>query len=116
MDRVLFVLHDPPYGTERVYNALRWATQVVAGGHEVKVFFFGDSVIAVAAGQKVPSGYYNTGKQAGVLVAEGVALGCCGTCMDARGLSDDRLVPGAHRSSMSELAEWTTWANKVINV
>ncbi|HEY8717999.1 DsrE/DsrF/TusD sulfur relay family protein [Pengzhenrongella sp.] len=116
MERLLFVLHDPPYGSERVYNALRWAAQVVAGGNEVKVFFFGDSVAAAAAGQKVPNGYYNTGKQASALADRGVALGCCGTCMNARGLSDDRLLDGAHRSSMVELAEWTTWAGKVINV
>lgn len=116
MERVLFVLHDPPYGTERVYNALRWAGQLASGGDEIKVFFFGDSVIAAAAGQKVPNGYYNTGKQAASLVAAGAALGCCGTCMAARGLTDDRLLAGAHRSSMSELAQWTTWAHKVINV
>ncbi|RYV52737.1 DsrE/DsrF/TusD sulfur relay family protein [Pengzhenrongella frigida] len=116
MERVLFVLHDPPYGTERVYNALRWAAQMVAGGHEVRVFFFGDSVVAVAAGQKVPDGYYNTGRQAAALASHGVALGCCGTCLDARGLAEDRLIDGAHRSSMVELAQWTTWAEKVINI
>jgi uncharacterized protein involved in oxidation of intracellular sulfur len=36
--------------------------------------------------------------------------------MDARAVTEDRLVPGAHRSSMAELAEWTMWADQVINV
>ena len=35
-------------------------------------------------------------------------------CMDARGMSADRLVEGAHRSSMDELTEWTQWAEKVL--
>jgi uncharacterized protein involved in oxidation of intracellular sulfur len=34
----------------------------------------------------------------------------------ARRLDADRLLDGAHRSSMAELGEWTTWADKVINV
>jgi uncharacterized protein involved in oxidation of intracellular sulfur len=34
--------------------------------------------------------------------------------MDARGLVDADLVAGAHRSSMTELAEWTLWAEKVL--
>jgi sulfide:quinone oxidoreductase len=51
----LFVLHDPPYGTERVYNGLRWATQVATtNGNEVRVFLFGDAVGSVTDGQKTP--------------------------------------------------------------
>ncbi|RYV49415.1 DsrE family protein [Pengzhenrongella frigida] len=70
----------------------------------------GDSVIAVAAGQKVANEYYNTGKQAANLVAAGAALWCCDTCIPARGLTDDRLLPGAQRFSISEFLEWSTWA------
>jgi sulfur relay (sulfurtransferase) complex TusBCD TusD component (DsrE family) len=61
-------------------------------------------------------GYYNTGRMAAGFARLGGETGCCGTCMDARGMSDDRLVKGAHRSSMKELTEWTLWADKVINV
>ena len=43
---VLFVLHDPPYGTERVYNGLRWAIEVARQEVDVRVFLFGDSVIS----------------------------------------------------------------------
>ena len=27
--KYLFVLHDPPYGTERTYNGIRWARQLL---------------------------------------------------------------------------------------
>jgi uncharacterized protein involved in oxidation of intracellular sulfur len=114
---VLFVLHDPPYGTERVYNGLRWATEMARQeGHTVKLFLFGDAVVSVAEGQRTPDGYYNTGRMAAGFARLGGETGCCGTCMDARGISDDRLIKGAHRSSMKELTDWTLWADKVINV
>lgn len=116
MTRILFALHDPPYGTERVYNGLRWALQMAKGGDEVRVFLFGDSVVSAVTGQTVPSGCYNTGKQTTSLVRAGGVVGACSSCMDARGLTDDRLLEGVHRSSMAELGEWTTWADTVINV
>jgi uncharacterized protein involved in oxidation of intracellular sulfur len=34
--------------------------------------------------------------------------------MDARGIDDDHLTKGAHRSTLDELAEWTVWADKVV--
>lgn len=116
MARVLFALHDPPYGTERVYNGLRWALQMAKADDEVHVFLFGDAVASAVIGQSVPNGYYNTGKQTTALVRVGGVVGACSSCMDARGISDDRLLEGVHRSSMAELGEWTTWADKIINV
>lgn len=53
----LFILNDPPYGTERSYNALRLARELLkdpAAGHEAKVFLMGDAVACAKAGQKVP--------------------------------------------------------------
>jgi len=38
----------------------------------------------------------------------------CGSCMDARGLTEADLVDGATRSSMDELAEATMAADKVL--
>lgn len=116
MTSVLFVLHDPPYGTERVFNGLRWALQLARAGETVRVFLFGDSVVSAVRGQRVPEGYYNTGTQTAALVRAGGQLGACGACMDARGIDDDRLLDGVRRSTMSQLGEWTLWADKVINV
>lgn len=116
MTRYLFVLHDPPYGTERVYNGLRWALQMAKADDDVRVFLFGDAVAAAVTGQSVPNGYYNTGKQTAALVRAGGMVGACSSCMDARGIADDRLLDGVHRSDMVELGAWTTWAETVINV
>jgi uncharacterized protein involved in oxidation of intracellular sulfur len=49
-----------------------------------------------------------------VLGGLGAAVGVCGTCMDARGITEPDLVQGTHRSSMNELTAWTAEAAKVI--
>jgi uncharacterized protein involved in oxidation of intracellular sulfur len=41
-------------------------------------------------------------------------VGCCGTCLDARGLSEQMLVEGARRSTLEELTDWTLWAGQVL--
>ncbi|MDQ4069627.1 MAG: DsrE family protein [Actinomycetota bacterium] len=112
----LFVFHDPPYGTERTFNGLRWAKEVLGEGTQLRVFLFGDAVVSILTNQTVPSGYYNVGRMVESLARHGGVVGACGTCMDARGIEEERMVKGAHRSSMAELAEWTAWADHVINV
>jgi uncharacterized protein involved in oxidation of intracellular sulfur len=116
--RFLFVLHDPPYGTERTYNGLRWARQMLtsSAGNEVRVFMFGDAVVSVQAGQKTPAGFYNIGRMIQEIVEHGGLVGSCGTCLDARGITEENLVKGCHRSSLKELAAWTEWADQAINV
>lgn len=113
----LFVLHDAPYGSERVYNGLRWAMQMASSdGNEVKVFLFADAVGSVIDGQKTPDGYYNVARMVNGLARHGGVVGTCGSCLDARGIGEDQITTGAHRSSMNELDKWTMWADKVINV
>jgi uncharacterized protein involved in oxidation of intracellular sulfur len=113
--KTLLILNDPPYGTERCYNALRLARSLLlTAGSEVRVFLLGDAAACAAAGQKVPQGYYNLADMLGAVVRHGGTVGVCGSCMDARGMSAERLVTGTHRGSMDELSEWTAWAEKVL--
>jgi uncharacterized protein involved in oxidation of intracellular sulfur len=108
----LFILNDAPYGTERSYNALRLARQLgKVEGETVRVFLMGDAVACAKSGQKVPEGYYNAGDMVRMVGGE---VGLCGTCMDARGMSIDQVVEGARRSTLKELAEWTSAADKVL--
>ena len=44
----------------------------------------------------------------------GGVTGVCGTCMDARGITNDELVAGCHRSTLDELTEWTQRADQVL--
>ena len=115
MAKTLFILNDPPYGTERSYNGLRLAWALAKrDGEEVRVFLMGDAASCAKSGQKVPSGYYNLETMLKGALEKGAAVGVCGTCMGARGLGEAELTEGAHRSTLDELTTWTPWADKVI--
>lgn len=113
--KLLLVLNDPPYGSERAYNGLRLAGSLARQeGHEVKVFLMGDAASCAKAGQKVPSGYYNVQNMLGAVARRSGQVGVCGTCMDARGISEPELGEGTRRSTLDELTAWTLEADKVI--
>ena len=48
-------------------------------------------------------------------IRHGAEIGLCGTCMDARAIHDDQLIPDARRSTLDELTDWTLWADEVIS-
>jgi uncharacterized protein involved in oxidation of intracellular sulfur len=115
-DKVLLILNDPPYGTERVFNGLRLAGALAKrDGVEVRVFLMGDAVAAAMANQQLPDGYYHLDRMIGACANYGADIGCCGTCMDARGITEDMLTKGTRRSTLDELADWTLWAEKVVS-
>lgn len=114
--QVLLILNDPPYGTERTYNGLRLALALAKSdpATTVTVFLMADAVVAAKSGQKTPDGYYNVERMLkGIIAGKGRIL-LCGTCMEARGLSDADIMTGARRSSMAELAKMTLSAEKVL--
>lgn len=111
----LFILNDPPYGTERSYNALRLAGALAKRGDTpLRVFLMGDAAACAKRGQALPQGYYNLERMVRSVAQREASVGVCGTCMDARGITEAELVDGAKRSTLDELAEWTTWAEKVV--
>lgn len=112
--QTLFILNDPPYGTERSYNGLRLAKALTKqADQQVKVFLMGDAVACAKAGQKVPEGYYNSGDMVKMVASAG-EVGLCSTCMTVRGLGDEELVEGATRKTLNDLAAWTAAADKVL--
>ena len=115
MSKALFVLNDPPYGTERSYNGLRLAGSLAKGeGTQVRVFLIGDAAGCAKGAQKVPTGYYNLEIMLRAVTRHGGEIGVCGTCMDARGIADVELAEGTRRSTLDELADWTRWADRVL--
>jgi len=115
MPKTLFILNDPPYGTERSYNALRLAGALSKrDGEEVKVFLIGDAASCAKANQKVPQGYYNLEVMLRGVVRHGGEVGVCGTCMDARGIAEPELAEGMRRSTLEQLTDWTQWADKAL--
>jgi uncharacterized protein involved in oxidation of intracellular sulfur len=115
MTKTLFILNDPPYGTERSYNALRLAGSLSkVEGEQVRVFLIGEGAACAHGHQKVPQGHYNIEVMLKMVSKHGGEIGVCSSCMDARGIADAELVEGTKRSSMDELTAWTLEADKVL--
>lgn len=114
--KVLVLVSDQPYGSERPYNALRLAGELAKRDEaEVRVFLLGDAVGCAVEGQRLPEGHYHLDRMLKPLVRRG-EVGCCGTCLDARGIAEGSLVAGARRSSLEELTDWTLWADRVVSI
>lgn len=112
---VLFLLNGSAYGQDATYNGLRLAVALSRRENvTVRVFLLGDGVTAAMTGQKAPEGYYHLDRMLGVIVQHGGEVGCCGTCMDARGITEAMLTGPARRATMEELADWTLASDKVL--
>ncbi len=112
---VLVILQGPAYGDERSYNGLRLATSLAKRDDvEVKVFCFGDAVGCAVAGQKLPDGYYHLDRMITTAARHGAEIGLCGSCMDARGITADRIVDAARPSNLDQCTDWTLWADKTV--
>ena len=114
--RTLFIMDDPPYGTERVYNGLRLAHALAKNDAQAQVtlFLMADAVLSAKAGQKTPDGFYNVERMLKRIVAGKGQVLLCGTCLDARGITDTEVLVGARRSTMDELAAETIAADKAL--
>lgn len=113
--KALMIINGSAYGLDSTYNAVRLAASMSKReGVEMTVFLMGDGVGAAMAGQKTPDGYYKLDRMLSVVSRNGGELLCCGTCMDARGITGEMLIEGARRSTMDELTDHTLAADKIL--
>lgn len=113
--KILILINDAPYGTEKAYNALRLA-MALQKDHptvQVNVFLMADAVNCALPNQNTPQGYYNIERMLKSVLNKGGKAKACGTCADARGIRNVQLVEGVEISNMGELSQWTVEANKV---
>jgi uncharacterized protein involved in oxidation of intracellular sulfur len=116
LQKILIIINDAPYGTEKAYNALRLAMQLGKEHQEVEVriFLMADAANCALANQNTPNGYYNIERMLKAIIAKGGKVKICGGCAEARGLKDARLIEDAEISTMAELAKWVVDSDKVI--
>ncbi|MBK6762731.1 MAG: DsrE family protein [Micrococcales bacterium] len=113
--QALMIINGSAYGLDSTYNAIRLAASMAKrDGVQMTVFLMGDGVTAAMKGQKTPDGYYKLDRMLGTVARSEGAILCCGTCMDARGITPEMLVDGAKRSTMEELTDHTLAADKVL--
>ena len=112
--KILILINDAPYGTEKFYNACRLAMQLQKDHNtEVLVFLMADAVTGALINQTTPQDYYNIERMLKSIISKGGKVKLCGTCIDARGLTQLKYIDGCVRSNMGELAQWSIEADKV---
>jgi uncharacterized protein involved in oxidation of intracellular sulfur len=115
--KTLIVLNRNPYdGTDVTWNALRLGEKLLEKGTELRIFLMNDSIDLAKEGVTPPEGYYNLTEMLQELIAKGVQIKVCGTCLVRCGIHKQKpLIEGAPEAKMPELAEWITESDKVIS-
>lgn len=116
MQKILIIINDAPYGTEKAYNALRLANQMGKEHEstEVRIFLMADAASCTVANQTTPNGYYNIERMLKFSIAKGAKVKICGSCADARGLKNVQLIEHTELSTMAELTQWVIDSDKVL--
>lgn len=114
--KVLIIINDAPYGTEKAYNALRLVMMMQKEHPNVDVFIFlmADAVGCALPDQSTPQGYYNIERMLKSAIDKGARVKACTTCTDARGITGLSLIEGVELSTMGQLADWALEADKTI--
>lgn len=114
--KILIIINDAPYGTEKAYNALRIANQLNKDFPEttVTIFLMADGVNCAIPNQNTPNGYYNIERMIKLSTNKGSRLLLCGSCIEARGLKNIDLVEKAEISTMAELTKEIVESDKVL--
>ncbi|MBI2270389.1 MAG: DsrE family protein [Bacteroidetes bacterium] len=114
--KILILINDAPYGTEKAYNAMRLANQLGKDHErvEVRIFLMADAANCAIANQNTPNGYYNIERMIKLALTKGAKVKICGSCADARGLKNAVLIEGTEISTMAELTNWVVDSDKVL--
>lgn len=116
MKKALILINDAPYGTEKAYNAFRLAMQIQKDYEttDLYVFLMADAVTCALPNQNTPNGYYNIERMVKAVLMKNGKVKLCGSCADARGLKELKLIEGAELSTMKELTQLTMECDKVV--
>ena len=114
--KLLLVINDAPYGTQKAYNALRLAMafQEEHSDVEVRIFLMADAVTCALPNQSTPQGYYNIERMLKAIINKGGQVKTCGTCSEARGIEGLKLIDGVEIGTMNQLKDWVAESDKVL--
>ena len=118
MQKILIIINDAPYGTEKAFNALRMAMTLQkehSDKVEIRIFLLADAVTCGLPNQKTPNGYYNIERMLKIIIKNGAKIKSCGGCSEARGIDKIEFIKGVELSNMKEFAKWTVESDKVLS-
>ena len=117
MQKILIIVHAPPYGSERVLSALRLATALVSQEDErvdLSIFMMSDAVTAGLPNQPAADAGGGLQQMMENLLEHGALIRLCRTCAVARGLAEVALILGVSIGTLTEMATAAIEADKVI--
>ena len=115
--KILIIFNRAPYdGTDVTWNGLRLAGKLKDSEQEVRLFLMNDSVDMAREICRPPEHYdQDLSQMLKDLIAHGVPVKVCGTCMARCGLYKDHpYFEGAVKSTMQDLADWVVESDQVI--
>lgn len=114
--KILIIVNDAPYGTEKAYNALRlaMALQKEHADTDMRIFLMADAVTSGLINQSTPQGFYNIERMLKAVINKGGQIKACGSCSEARGIKGLALIEGIEISTMAQLAQWTIESDKIM--
>ena len=115
---ILLIFNREPYdNTDVTWNGLRLADNLLKRGTNVKIFLMNDAVDMARDVCRPPEGYdQDLTKMLKDLIAQGVPVKVCGTCMARCGIHKNQpYFEGAEKSTMPALSEWVIDSDKVIS-
>lgn len=114
---ILILFNRQPYDeTDVTWNGLRLAGKLLEAGQDVRLFLMNDAVDMARDVCKPPASYdQDLGLMLKDLIAKGVPVKVCGTCMSRCGIHVNQpYFEGAIKSTMPELAQWIIESDKVV--
>ncbi len=102
MKTLTLFLTTTPYAYENTHTAIQLARAALDKGYAVNLFASADGVHNFTKGQS-PKGLPDAGKDFADLIARGLHVELCGTCLNFRGITAEDRLPGSEPSSMKRL-------------
>lgn len=116
--KILLIFNRQPYDdTDVTWNGLRLARSLIEEEQVVQIFLMNDAVDMARDICKAPDSYdQDLSQMLKELIASGVVVKVCGTCMARCGIHKNHpYFDGAHKSTMADLAQWVIESDKVIS-
>jgi uncharacterized protein involved in oxidation of intracellular sulfur len=112
----LIVLNDPPHGTDRSQNGLRMAHLRERNDPEAEITVFptADAVPCGKAGRKTQDGFHSIEHTIRRFPSAGGRVLMCGSCRNARGMTENDMRQRPTHSTMDDLARAPLAAGKVL--
>ena len=113
----LLILNRTPYdSTDVTWNALRLAGRLLDAGEEVRVFLMNEAIDLARDACEAPEDYdQDLTKMLKYLIARGVVLKACSSCMARGGVhKNEPYFDDDLSATMPELAEWVLSSDKVL--